>query len=317
MSLRWGKLFVVLSCGFVFAGALSSCAVKDMIYAIPKMNSKLSETNSKLMGMSSDMNQLVSGTEEIKSLPQLMSYSNYSELSPFPYKLMPWGAMFASVVTAQQLAPIAHLWLIEINTLQPEQQVDASGNPIPPTQSQMHKIDTIKFGRLSALMTVAANLPESTVTQLIQDQIINGGQYEGDAFTLLALRAFFINDMLSNDPVYQQFQTVGAFKHAVTYASAVDRVARLPYVKQLQFSVNFLEKNYDGMGNQIQFTMNPSMAPTIWNEIQMEAANDLSFNKPGDILGNPAADLARMKKHEAEYNAQMKIVRARVQYWQK
>lgn len=314
MSAR--KFLTVIVGGVVLAGALSSCALKDMIYAIPDMNNKLSATNKGLNKMGDTMNQMASGTVAINAIPQLENYNNYSVLDPLPLKLLSWGNLLGNVISVDQFVGLADLWLNQANAIGPVQTVDTNGKLLPPTAAQLYEADTARFGRLSALMTVAGNLQEDTVTQLIQREIVEGGQYENDTFSVLALRAFFIQNLLANSSTYQVFPSIGALKHAVTYATAVDRIAQLPYVKKLQFSLTFLEPNgYPVSGGpnitNIQFTMDPSMAPQIWNQVEMAATNDLSFSKPDGIH-----DAAQMQKFEADYNAQMKVVRARIQYWQ-
>ena len=291
--------FAVLS-AVLAASALSGCALKDMIYAIPDMNNKMSSMNKKLNDMTSTMSQMNGGvTDQRLEIPleQLLNYNNYDELSPVPFKLMPWGQKLAEVISEHDLVRIAHLWMNEINNYQPPQNTDANGNPLPYTKGQIQVADTTKLGRLTALMTVCGFLPEQTVTDVIQSQILNYGPYENAAYEILAMRAEFITGVILGADIFSRpFNDVGALDRSVRYASAVDRIARLPFVDRLKVNADGFLNSTDN----VKFSVDPKSAQSNWQQIELSATQDLSANQ----------------KKLADYKEQMKVVRARIQFWQ-
>ena len=185
------------------------------------------------------MEGLANNTSELKRLEtvktavqELNDPKNYEKLSPVPVDLMPWGKKAAENMTVEdELIPYVYIKLKDIETVRYDD--NTLGKPYDMNDPACVRFEMNKVGVFNALATIAGFLPESKVDQLIY-KLNNSDEYTQTIINILALRAYFINNVLMNEK-YKQDKLVdlGSVEAAIGYNKSLERVLRLPYAASI------------------------------------------------------------------------------------
>ena len=302
-----------------FSFVLSSCGINesmDAVKATPEKMDNMQNTIGKMHGtmekMNKGMGETVAGVNDQRiliPLIELMKYENYDELSPLPVKLLPYGKSLAQAVTADQMVEIVYLWLKEIDEVYPPKALDKNGNEIEYTAEQIDKINTTKLGRLAALQITAGFLPQTTVDQIIENQIINFGRFEETTYTILMLRVQFIRDVLLDASLLSKpLNSVGGLNQAIAFTQSLELITQLAFAAKIKMKVSGLlapQENFEE-------TLKKDLALTKWKKIKLSAEKDLKLELQV-ITGNPEKDAQILKSKQEAFALAMKTVDEHIQ----
>jgi hypothetical protein len=318
-------LLLIATC-LIAIPVLTACGVKESIESIPEMKDQTDRLANRTEDMDEKMGETVAGIKDQRlliPLQELTKVDNYDALTPIPKKLMPYGKKLAEAISADDMAELAYLWLKSIDTVKPPMEgvlkdkdgkpvLDKDGNVTPVfTDDQIKGINHYNDGLLAALKVVCGFLPEQTVTDLIQRQVVHYGRYEATAFQILMLRSDFIDNTLMQASILSDpLPSVGALRQAITYNDSIERIARLPFVSQIGYqSIGFLPPHA-----QISLQLDTGRALANWNYLSGAAQSDLTL-QPDPVTGDKAQDQQRYVTMKADYDAAVKLVQARIDGW--
>lgn len=286
---------------------LSACGLHESMEAVKATPKKMDDMHDTMEKMNKGMDETVGGiNDQRKLIPiiELMKYENYDELSPVPVKLMPYGEKLAQAVSADDMVKIAYLWLKEIDEIYPPKEVDQNGDEIEYTKEQVNKINTTKLGRLAALQIVTGFLPQVTVDQIIEEQIVKFGRFEETAYTILMLRAQFIRDVLLEASLLSMpLNSVGKLNQAIIYTRSLEFITQLPFVEQIKMKIKGLLSPMENF----EEILKKDLALVKWKKIKLSAEKDLKIEKQV-ITGNSEKDAQIFKNKEEAFALAMKTI---------
>jgi hypothetical protein len=154
-------------------------STSSMAVSIGAMSDSLTSTKNSIKAQS----LMLAQNEMLK--PENTKYISLGGGSFIP--MLPSAQAFANMLTPDELAGIAYIYISEINLAQTDS---------PLTPKQQEEYDLGKYIKLTALGLIAALTPQSTVDGMIKQQIIDGGSYTDAAYGVLVLRNIITRDIL-------------------------------------------------------------------------------------------------------------------------
>ena len=174
---------------------------------------------------------------DILNKNELNNEKNYVKLSPVPVDLMPWGKKAAENMTVEdELIPYIYIKLKDIETVRYDD--NNLGKPYDMNDPACVRFEMNKVGVFNALATIAGFLPEAKVDQLLY-KLNNSDEYTQTIIHILALRAYFINNVLMNEK-YKQDKLIdmGSVEAAISYNKSLERILRLPYATSIKVDIS-------------------------------------------------------------------------------
>lgn len=297
--------------------ALLGCDAVDAIKATKAMPKKMDDMNRKM----DQTNQGVHKQTLLIALDNLSRAENWEYVLPVPYDLMPYAKEFAEAATPQELLELTYLWLEKINNGRPTPPIgkDGDGNPFVRedgtfSPEAVKKINNEKMVRLIILQAMAGFAPQTTIDQMIQNEVYQAGDGSGrlqsTLYSLLMMRVQFIRDVLLDNSVMAAKMThVGHFEKAIALLEQIEVVASLPFADEIQLKIKGFLK-LDGTGAlpddmQVAEKLDVREIGRRWNSLSIRINECEGFQ----LKGKTPADEARLK---VQYTQRVDRVKSRV-----
>jgi len=186
------------------------------------------------------MNELAKANAELKRIEivrtavlELNDSKNYKKLTPVPVDLLAWAKKAAeNMLVDDELVPYIYTKISDIETMRYDD--NNMGKPYDKNDPACVQFEMNKVGVFNAMAALSAFLPEEKVDRLVQ-RLQNSDEYSTTVLNILALRAFFINNILMNEK-YKQTKLVdlGSVEAAISYNKKLERILRLQFVADIK-----------------------------------------------------------------------------------
>jgi hypothetical protein len=221
--------------------ALTACEMPDIagLNSMPQKTSEMSEKMDKT-------NEGIHKQTLAGALTQMDSADNQAFTYPIPTGIMAGAEIFAEEARPDELMKFMHLRLSELREVEPTFGMDKDGYAVDPTPEQAAIIRLKKNARLAGLQAVAAFTQDAKVDLIIQSEIQNHGEFEDTAYEFLALRAYFLRDILLKmdlkldaDSAFKDMNldNSGKMKSAIKYLTKLDKISKLKLRNLIQVDI--------------------------------------------------------------------------------
>lgn len=277
------KILIALSFALVGCQAIDAVdATTQMPGKMGAMLAKMDETNAGI----NKTNDAVHDQAVVLPFEALLDPKYSTKLMPVPTGMMPFGKKLAERAYPDEIIEITYLWLKEIDEVYPEKAVNDKGDELPYTKEQVAQINHEKLARFMALQVIAGFTRQETVEQIVRDQIWSNGRHKKTAYKFLMLRAQFVRDILLDASLLASpLSEVGEIDQAITYASQLDYIAKLPFVD----SVAVRTKGFLAPMDNMSELLDKKIAVKKWNKIDSAFDLDLKVGKQV-VSGDPQKD---------------------------
>ncbi|HVK61010.1 MAG TPA: hypothetical protein VM432_05650 [Bdellovibrionales bacterium] len=248
----------------LLALGLTGCGA---IKATEEMGGKVDQTNSQV----TKTNEAVRKQKMMISLEEILSDENSLVLEPVPLGMFAYGKTFAEAATAQEIVDLAYLYFKEIDSIRPP---DSERDPVtgewkPETVA---KFDHDKLKKFYAIMVISGFAPQSTINQMVGDQIFDGGRHEETAYKVLMLRYTFISAILLGESLFPTGLTnVGKMQYAVDYANYLSFIEGLSFGQKIAVKTNGM-LNPD---NNKELSLSMFNTQDVWERIALGFETEL------------------------------------------
>lgn len=292
------SLALILSISFLFAG----CEVLNMPKKMDAANEGVEKTNSKmqtLLGLAYEQKLAI-------TLEMMLRPENTRDLEPIALGMMGGAEKFAEAATTDDLIKFTYVLLQQIRDERP-------------TTGNEDYYDHDKMIKFSQIVTLAGLAPEKKVDQIIEEQILNGGQYNKEAYAFLMARAFFLGTYLAEKMLSVPVDTVGKMDETIKKLASIDKILKLyqvdPALKTniALEAVGFVKRDpivvtlYNEEGAISDERWN---APVLWKKVLKKFDRDL---KDGNVI---AASSSKNSATQAKINQMKAEVQSYINSWQ-
>lgn len=144
--------------------------------------------------------------------------------------MLPAAQAFANMLSPEELAGIAYIYISEINLAQTDSV---------PTPAQKDAFDLAKYTKLIALELISALAPQETIDAMVKSQIIDGGSYVDAAYAVLVLRNIVVKDILLEQLVGNGSVKLNASqqKLADSYRKSLDIIQNYEFFDKLRLKL--------------------------------------------------------------------------------
>lgn len=281
---------------------LSSCgklnAALDMPEKMDKMNRGMESTNESIR-----LQKLA------VALDQMMKKENQEFLSPIPGDMMAPGQILARALTAQEAVELIYIKLKNIN----EQTYD-DRFPLDPDHQNTNQIVDFERSKLAlyyAIQIVATYLPDETVLEIVDKQIVKAGRFRETALQMLMLRAdFYDKVMLKASLTSDKLYTVGQVETAIEYNSKIDYICKLPFADLVQVKITgFMDSKTN---KRTSLVLNKEMAKNNWISLLNSAQSDV---KIAGLSNNESENQAQVASQQARYGNILNTLNNYINSW--
>jgi hypothetical protein len=189
------------------------------------------------------MESLSQNTSELKrietvktAIQELNDPKNYKKLSPVPVDILAWAKKAAeNMLVDDELIPYIYTKISDIESIRYDD--NNLGKPYDMNDPACVQFEMNKVGVFNAIAAISAFLPEDKVDRLVE-RLQNSDEYSPTVLNILALRAYFINNVLMNEK-YKQNKLVdlGSVEAAISYNQKLERVLRLSFVADVKVDI--------------------------------------------------------------------------------
>jgi hypothetical protein len=296
--------------------ALVGCKAVDAMDNTETMKQDLAsmkETTNGMSGttqvMSCDMTDLKRAAYKGAGVELVAKPENTREFTPPQANMLAGAKLIAENMTNEELIEYMYARLKEINkTVPDESKYDRRllGGYVPEYVAEFNRAKQVQAVILQAIASqipqqeIVANpkCPDVTVTAslpvLIREQLEGGGgRYSDTMYTILMLRAMFLNSFYIDAGVFSTtMDNMGKLEKANTYISNLDFIASLPYVDKIQFTLEGTAFLPPVSAPQLQAgdadyaakcqvtTPDPACLPTLGEVPNLDATMDPDMAKP-------------------------------------
>ena len=274
---------------------MAGCGEVKKLMGIPdtmnSMNDKMGDMNTQLGKTSSAVHKQIIMT----SYNGLMDSKNWDELSPIPFKLMPFAQAFAEEATADELINLTDLILKELTNAKLDLGTDpltSITQPYIAGSPELKDIIQEKLAKLMVISVLAGFAPDETVKMIVSRHAKQfGSQGDGSlreaALAFLVLRAKCLKDVLLDAKVLNSPLTnVGMAEEAIKYNSKLDTISKLKFAGDIQASLLVNLSVADAVGKQTKpLTLDLSEKLDIqkpfmnWNKIRQSMDLDMKVGQ--------------------------------------
>ncbi len=221
------KLFILTICAL----GLFSCGKIDDLH------------NAATEVIPAKMQQLANNTDELKrketiktATLELNDPKNYKDLSPVPYDILPWAKIAAeNMLVDEELVPFIYTKIQKIETVRYDD--NNLGKSYDINDPACVQFEMNKVGVFNVVAAIAAFLPEDKVDRLLV-RLNESDEYTTTTIQILALRAYFINNVLMNEKYKQnKLVDVGSVEAAIKYNKSLERILRLPFASEIKIEI--------------------------------------------------------------------------------
>jgi uncharacterized phage infection (PIP) family protein YhgE len=243
--------------------------VKETNAGMAKMVDEVNATNAGMTTMVGQVSKTNDGITKTNAavhnqtlavaLQTMLSADNTKNLTTVT-DMLPAGQIFANEATSAEIVQFVDTVLKGLETFAPDssQMVAAPPTPTPapapgapPTDttpaapvmiypdSYIKSFNHDKLAKYDAAQIIVGLMSDDKVTEIINDQITSGGQYEDTAYKILALRFFFIyNDVLKSDLMTRPLSNPGLIAAAVKYTTSLSQIGSLPFIDKITLTTS-------------------------------------------------------------------------------
>ncbi|NUM88119.1 MAG: hypothetical protein HUU37_02840 [Bdellovibrionales bacterium] len=283
--------------------ALSGCKATQALDATIGMQGQMSSMIGTTKEMQTETSKLTEGIrlqkvgEGLKMLNDPVNGKNFFPPSP---ALLAGSKLFGENATSIELVEFFYATMKEVETTEIPEWVDTDAEKSAFAKELMRH----NAVRVSALQAIAAHIPQSTVEQIMREQLFGGrGRFEDTAYQMLMLRAQFLKSYFLQEGVLATApDNVGELDKAHDYLTKLFFVIDLPDAAKVAYKLstkylpkNFLRevnaKNEDFVKESVKF----------WRKLR----NAVSDNFPAEKLAGLSPDdqrLVAMVREAADRN---------------
>lgn len=284
-------ILLLISSMFVF-----SCAKIDKMFDTPEK-----------------MDQIAGKTDELArketvktAVQELNDTKNYKKLSPIPTDILPWAKKAAEYMNVDdELVPYIYIKLKDVTTLRYDD--NNPGKVYDINDPAAIEFEMNKVGLFNALAAISGFLPEAKVDQLLT-RLSNSEEYSATAINILALRFYFIQNVLMAEK-YKQDQLVdmGAIEAAISYNQSLEKILNLPFASQIKTQVGIFILMPD-FNEALTVQLDPAAPKRNWNGI----LNGMTkYYKVGAFTaGNPAYNSQQAARYQTALNRVQNAVKS-------
>lgn len=291
---------------------LAGCEAKDAITSVNEMPGKIDSTNKQITKTNDSVHKQ---TLEV-AINGMEDSDNQALLFPVPTKLMPYGKVFAEEATPEEIFLYVKAKLKEISEVNPTNGFDSSGNEIPLTPDQLTKLFISKNGTLEALYIISAYIQDDKLSQMVQDQIVNRGPYQGLMLNILMMRVTFVRDvLLDNDSLEKPMDNARAMADITKNLMQLEYVLELPFVQEVALKVK------DGVHSFVDVDDSMASAATMnktrneWKKAYNLASSVTQSYAKQSLTGNAQTDEQIYRQEIAAQNQELATMKAYVDKW--
>ncbi len=265
--------------------------------AVKDTNAGLKESNDWIKESKRGIDRTGDGVHKQKlllAMQDMLKPENTEFLVP-PTGMMPGGETFAQEATTSELMKLAFVWLKEVEKGTPDEVLKDTRGRFP--ESVVYRVDREKQVKLIALQVIAGLLAQSpqfeldengnaviskdgkrvrdgsntSVEEIIENEINKGGRFEDTAYALLMARAMFLRDILIEPMFDEKITNIGELEEAYQWVSYYDQLARLPFVGQIRLKTTGMLN----AENNLDEKLDPRSCGTLWERLAKAADTDV------------------------------------------
>jgi hypothetical protein len=294
--------------GFILFLGLSGCDALDALKATKEMNGKMDGMNTKMESMNNKMESMnnkmdstnqsmqktvdgVHGQELLLPLENMLTTESLEYIVPVPTALMPFAKKFAEAATPAELMDLTLIWLNQINNVTPLGNVDTTGNAKDMSDEEFNSLRKHRIGKAMALAAIAGFTPQNVVEQIIVENVKHSSRHLPTAFKFLALRAFFIKEVLLEKSLLDGLMSsVGILEDSVKYMNLLTYLVNLSFSKSIAVHTTGLSEVFY---EDINYSLNDENVKAIdstWVKIKNKAEIDLADYQARNVTGDKTQD---------------------------
>jgi hypothetical protein len=247
--------------------------------------------------------------ETVKTaIQELNDSKNYKKLSPIPTDIIPWAKKAAENMNVDdELVPYIYIKLKDVTTLRYDD--NNPGKSYDMNDPAAIEFEMNKVGLFNVLAAISGFLPEAKVNQLL-NRLSNSEEYSSTVINILALRFYFIQNVLMSEKYKQdQLVDVGAIEAAISYNESIEKILKLPFADQIKTQVSIFVLMPD-FNEALSVQLDPMAAKRNWNGI---LAGMTKYYKVGAFT---AGNSTQNSQQAARYNAALNHVQNAVKSYE-
>jgi hypothetical protein len=279
------------------------------LFSCGKLESVLDKAESipgKMDGLNANTKELERKEVVKTAVQELNDTKNYKKLSPIPTDIIPWAKKAAEhMLVTEELVPYVYIKMKDINVLRFDD--NNLGEAYELSNPKALEFEMNKLGLFNVLAAISGFLPEEKVDQLVSI-LNNSEEYSETVIQILALRAYFINNVLMKEKYNEAaLVNMGAIEAAIKYNKSVERIVRLPYASEIQTNINSFEllKDFNAAAS-VKLDMEAPLKN--WKSIKAGAMN---FYK----LGQFSTEQSQVDSQKARLQANLAVIDQALQTW--
>ena len=254
------------------------------VSACSRAERAIEATNSMPQKMDETLAEMKRTNEVVRQQPVQISFENLlseelgKDLDPIPFDLMPFAQKFGEYAEPKDVVELVYLWMKKLNEM-----------PFAGDASDAVQVEAFNHHKLqifSAPQAVCGFLPQEKVDVIIADEIEKDGRFATAAMQLLFLRARFLQYVMLDASLFSEpLDNVGKLEKAIEYTDSIDRIARLPFAKNLTLKITGFLDPYP----VIEESFDLNLAPDLWAKIKVKASDGLTV-APKELTGDSRVD---------------------------
>ncbi|MDO9181094.1 MAG: hypothetical protein Q7U04_01735 [Bacteriovorax sp.] len=292
------------------------CDAVDAMKATKSMDDKMDQTNAGMKQTNIGIvttNKVIAETNEnirlqklILSKNDMLEKENTKNLTPVALGMIAGAKKFSEAATTEELMEYTFLLLKEINDGKPDDSLKNEKGQFP--TDIVEEYDHQKMIKFNQILTIAGFTPTEKITQIIEEQIYEGGLYQDEAYAFLMARVFFLGTYLDNSLLAKPLKTVKKMEETINRIGSIDFLLKTPFKNYIKMNVTgFLKAD----AIEISLFTNGEMddtwnAPKLWKKVMAGFKSDL---KDGNVVTGSSVE-------QTNLSIQIAALKAKVQAYQ-
>lgn len=229
------------------AVVLVGCKAVDAMDNTEAMKSDLAAMKDTTGGMANTTDSMEATTRELKrkasigeGLKLLDAPENNREYTPPQAGLLAGAKLVAENMDTEELVKFIYARLKELNKTVPNEEAYDRMLLGGYTPAYVAEFNRRKQVQAVALQAIAAQIPQATIEKIIREQVLGaGGRFSDTTYTILMLRAQFINSFYLDSGVFGvKMDNMGKLRDAFRYTSELEFITSLSFADKIQFELD-------------------------------------------------------------------------------
>ncbi len=279
------------------------------VSACSRAERAIEATNSMPQKMDETLAEMKRTNEVVRQQPVQISFENLlseelgKDLDPIPFDLMPFAQKFGEYAEPKDVVELVYLWMKKLNEM-----------PFAGDASDAVQVEAFNHHKLqifSALQAVCGFLPQENVDVIIADEIEKDGRFATAAMQLLFLRARFMQYVMLDASLFSEpLDNIGKLEKAIEYTDSIDRIARLPFAKNLTLKITGFLDPYP----VVEESFDLNLAPDLWAKIKVKASDGLTV-APKELTGDSRVDQKLYDDRQSRVRKSLEYVDDMINGW--